>query len=437
MVQDFWILDYPVVPAKKMKIKFIHCADLHLDSPFQGLTTKEPSLAVRFKHATNEAFVKIIDLCLAENIDFLTIGGDTFDGADRSLCAQILLRDQFDRLHKAKIPVILVAGNHDPLSDWLTEIRFPKNVHLLAGDEVETVPIEKDGSVVCTIYGISYKVRDVKGNLSLKFQAKENDVFSIGLLHANVGARKEHAPYSPCTINDLRAGNMDMWLLGHIHTPEVISETQFILYPGNIKGRHINEDGPRGCYLIRVDSDYKISHEFKPVQNILWKQEDINIKEITTSLELVDLLSDKCEKELSSLTKEEKGIVIRWKLTGPSLLYHELTMTDKIEEIKEILIERFFHQAPFIFPESIRLLIKPDKKTEDFVNQENFIGDFLRLAEQVKNDEQMKNELLEMLNQPLSNRTIKKYLDEKSEKDLLTILESSVDLGMDLLSGNK
>ena len=300
MVQDFWILDYPVVPAKKMKIKFIHCADLHLDSPFQGLTTKDPSLAVRFKHATNEAFVKIIDLCLAENIDFLTIGGDTFDGADRSLCAQILLRDQFDRLHKAKIPVILVAGNHDPLSDWLTEIRFPKNVHLLAGDEVETVPIEKDGSVVCTIYGISYKVRDVKGNLSLKFQAKENDVFSIGLLHANVGARKEHAPYSPCTINDLRAGNMDMWLLGHIHTPEVISETPFILYPGNIQGRHINEDGPRGCYLIRVDSDYKISHEFKPVQNILWKQEDINIKEKLTiegsRFEVVGIVANQGER---------------------------------------------------------------------------------------------------------------------------------------------
>ncbi|MGR3301003.1 MAG: metallophosphoesterase family protein [Candidatus Scalindua sp.] len=420
-----------------MKIKFIHCADLHLDSPFQGLTTKEPSLADRFKHATNEAFVKIIDLCLAEKVDFLTIGGDTFDGADRSLCAQILLRDQFERLHKANIPVIIVTGNHDPLSDWLTEIRFPKNVHLLAGDKVEKVPIKKDGNVITTIHGISYKVRDVKENLSLEFQAKEKDVFSIGLLHANVGARKEHAPYSPCTINDLRAGNMDLWLLGHIHTPEVICKDPFILYPGNIQGRHINEDGPRGCYLIKVDSNYKISYEFKPVQNILWEQEEINIKEITTSLELVDLLSDKCEEELSNLTKDEKGIVIRWKLTGSSSLYHELTMTDKIEETKEILIERFFNQAPFIFPESIRLLIKPDKKTEDFVNQENFIGDFLRLAGQVKNDEQMKNELLEMLNQPLSNRAIKKYLDEINEKELLTILEGSVDLGMDLLSGNK
>ena len=67
---------------------------------------------------------------------------------------------------------------------------------------------------------------------------------------------------------------MDLWLLGHIHTPEVISETPFILYPGypgNIQGRHINEDGPRGYYLIKVDSDYKISHELRQVQNILWK----------------------------------------------------------------------------------------------------------------------------------------------------------------------
>ena len=418
------------------RIKFIHCADLHLDSPFQGLTTKEPSLADRFKHATNEAFIKIIDLCLEEKVDFLTIGGDTFDGADRSLCVQILLRDQFERLHKANIPVIIVAGNHDPLSDWLTEIKFSKNVHLLAGDKVEMVPIKKDGNVITTIYGISYKVSDVKENLSLRFQAKEKNGFSIGMLHANVGSRKEHASYSPCTINDLRTGNMDIWLLGHIHTPEVISENPFILYPGNIQGRHINEDGPRGCYLIKVDSNYKISYAFRPVQNILWKQDVINVKNIMTSLELADLLSDKCEEELSNLTNDEKGIVIRWKLTGSSPLYHELTTTDKIEEAKEMLVERFFNQAPFIFPESIRLSIKPDKKVEDYVNQENFIGDFLNLAGKVKNDNQMKDELLEMLNQPLSNRTLRKYLEKINEKELLTILESSVDLGMDLLSGD-
>jgi DNA repair exonuclease SbcCD nuclease subunit len=410
---------------------------LHLDSPFQGLTTKEPSLADRFKHSTNEAFVKIIDLCLAEKVDFLTIGGDTFDGADRSLCAQILLRDQFERLHKATIPVIIVAGNHDPLSDWLTEIKYPDNVHLLGSDKVDKVPIKKNGKVTTTIFGISYNTREVTENLSLKFQAKEENSVSIGLLHANVGSRKDHAPYAPCTINDLKAANMDIWLLGHIHTPVVLCNDPLILYPGNIQGRHINEDGPRGCYIIKIDTSRKISYEFKPVQNILWKQEEINIKNITTAIELADLLSDKCEEELSKLTNDEKGIVIRWKLTGSSPLYHELTMTNKIEETKEILVERFFNQTPFIFPESIRLSIRPERKKEDYINQENFIGDFLKLAGKVENNDQMKTELLEMLNQPLSNRTIRKYLEEVNEKELLTILDDSVNLGMDLLSGDK
>ncbi len=419
------------------KIKFVHCADLHLDSPFQGLTTKEPSLAGRFKHATNDSFVKIIELCLSEKVDFLTIGGDTFDGVDRSLCAQILLRDQFERLCKANIAVVIVAGNHDPLSDWLTEIQFPDNVHLLEGDKVEKFPIEKDGKVVAFIYGISYKVSNVTENLSLKFQSDEKDTFSIGMLHANVGSRKEHAVYAPCTINDLKAGNMDIWLLGHIHIPDVICKKPLMLYPGNIQGRHINEDGPRGCYLVKVDSNHKISHEFKPVHNILWKQEEINIKNIMTSIELTDLLSDKCEDELSNLIEDEKGIVIRWKLTGPSPLYHELTMTDMIKETKEILVDRFFSQTPFAFPESIRLSIKPEKKREDYVNQENFIGDFLKLAGKTKNNNQMKNELLEMLNQPLSNRTIRKYLEEVDEKELLAILDESINLGMDLLSGEK
>ena len=172
--------------------------------------------------------------------------------------AQILLRDQFEELHKGKkIPVIVVAGNHDPLSDWLIEIRFPKNVHTcLQAIRWKKIPIEEYDSVICTIHGISYKVSDVKENLSLKFQAKKKKAFSLSACSMQaMGSRKEHASYSPCTINDLRAGNMDIWLLGHIHTPEVISENPFILYPGNIQGRHINEDGPRGCYLIKVDSD--------------------------------------------------------------------------------------------------------------------------------------------------------------------------------------
>ncbi|MDR4503935.1 MAG: DNA repair exonuclease [Candidatus Scalindua sp.] len=420
---------------------FIHCADLHLDSPFQGLAIKEPALAERFKDSTNEAFVQIIDLCLGESVDFLTIGGDTFDGADRSLRAQILLRDQFERLHKAGIPVFIVAGNHDPLSEWVMEIGFPRNVHLFSGDHVEAVPVEKSGSVIATVYGISYKVRDTRENLSLKFQGEAGGGLSsdrgvsIAMLHANVGSRAGHEPYAPCTINDLRSTGVDMWLLGHIHTPEVICRDPFMLYPGNIQGRHINEDGPRGCYLISVEVNRKISHEFRPVQNIVWGHEELNLEKTSTLLELVDLLSDRSEEQLSNLSNGERGMVSRWTLTGASPLYHELTISDKVEEVKEILVERFFHHSPFLFPESIRLSVKPVVERADFMNQESFISDFIRLAERGSDDAQMRTELLEILNQPLSNRVIRKYLTEKNESELLHILDAAVDLGIDLLSG--
>ncbi len=414
---------------------FIHCADLHLDSPFQGLSIKEAALAERFKDSTNEAFVQIIELCLAESVDFLTIGGDTFDGVDRSLRAQILLREQFGRLQKVGIPVIIVAGNHDPLSEWVMEIGFPPNVHLLSGDRVEAVPVEKSGNIIATIYGISYQVRDTRENLSLQFQGEGSDCLSIGMLHANVGARAAHEPYAPCTINDLRSTDMDMWLLGHIHTPEVICRDPFMLYPGNIQGRHINEEGPRGCYLISVDVNRKVSYEFRPVQNILWRHEAVNVENTSTLLELVDLQSDRSEEQLSNLTNGERGIVTRWTLTGASPLYHELTIPDKVDEVKEILVERFFHHSPFLFPESIRLSVKPVIERTDFMNQESFISDFLRLAERGSDDAQMKAELLELLNQPLSNRTIRKYLTEKGESELLKTLDEAVDQGLDLLSG--
>ncbi|MCP5007624.1 MAG: DNA repair exonuclease [Planctomycetes bacterium] len=424
------------------KIKFIHCADLHLDSPFQGLMIKEPALAERFKASTNEAFVKIIDLCLEESVDFLTIGGDTFDGVDRSLRAQILLRDQFERLQKAGITVIIVAGNHDPLSEWVMEIGFSPNVHLLSGDKVDVVPIEKSGNIIAKICGISYKVRETRENLSLKFLGGactrlSEEAVSIGLIHANVGARPGHEPYAPCTINHLRAVGMDMWLLGHIHTPDVICNDPFMLFPGNIQGRHINEDGPRGCYLIKVDANKRILHEFRPMQNIVWGNEEVNLEDTSTLLELVELLSERSERQLSNLANNERGIVTRWTLTGASPLYHELTMPDKIDEVKEILVESFFNHSPFLFPESIRLSVRPVVERADFMDQESFISDFLRLAEKVEDDAQMKSELLEILNQPLSNRVIRKYLTEKKEAELLNILDASVDLGMDLLSGQK
>ncbi|MDR4498094.1 MAG: hypothetical protein MRK02_09280 [Candidatus Scalindua sp.] len=74
------------------------------------------------------------------------------------------MRDQFERLQKAGIPVIVVAGNHDPLSEWVTEIRFPPNVASAFRRSGGSGTGCKRRKGDFTIYGISYQVRDTREN---------------------------------------------------------------------------------------------------------------------------------------------------------------------------------------------------------------------------------------------------------------------------------
>ena len=95
-------------------IRFVHAADLHLDSPFKGLSDVQPEIAARLKNATFDAYQNIIDLCISERVDALLVAGDVFDGADRSLRAQLRFMDGLRRLHEAGIRAFICHGNHDP-----------------------------------------------------------------------------------------------------------------------------------------------------------------------------------------------------------------------------------------------------------------------------------------------------------------------------------
>jgi len=79
------------------KFSFIHCADLHLDSPFEGLQQVAPALARLLRDPTFQAFDQVINLALEHRVDFIIVAGDVYDGADRSLRAQLRFRDALAR----------------------------------------------------------------------------------------------------------------------------------------------------------------------------------------------------------------------------------------------------------------------------------------------------------------------------------------------------
>src|SRR6185295_19947190 len=107
--------------------RFVHCADLHLDSPFRGLGEVSPALQSVLCEATFQAFERIVDLTIKREADCLLIAGDVYDAADRSLRALTRLRHQFERLAERGISVYVCHGNHDPLSGWGARFNFPEN----------------------------------------------------------------------------------------------------------------------------------------------------------------------------------------------------------------------------------------------------------------------------------------------------------------------
>src|SRR3989304_885803 len=104
---------------------FVHAADLHLDSPFKGMTADNPAIAHSVSSATFDTFDSLIDLCIQKQVEFLLIAGDVYDGADRSLRAQLRFRDGLARLAKNEIDSFVVHGNNDPFDSRSSAIEWP------------------------------------------------------------------------------------------------------------------------------------------------------------------------------------------------------------------------------------------------------------------------------------------------------------------------
>ena len=95
-------------------VKFVHCADLHLDTPFRGLSDVAPDVGRALNEATFQSWTNIVDLAIREGVDFVVIAGDVYDSSDRSLRAQFRFRDGLKRLSDHGIPSFVAFGNHDP-----------------------------------------------------------------------------------------------------------------------------------------------------------------------------------------------------------------------------------------------------------------------------------------------------------------------------------
>ena len=298
------------------RLRFVHAADLHLDSPFQGIRSEAPGYVAETLHrATFDAYENIIGLCLDERVDALLVAGDVYDGADRSLRAQLKFVDGLARLDKAGIRSFVCHGNHDPLDGWEARLDLPGGC-VRFGAEVESAqvfPAEPEGAAV---FGISYPHREVGENLSLRFRGIASaGAFNIGLLHANVGGNPNHGSYAPCTVADLEDAGMDYWALGHVHTRQTLREQgPTIVYSGNPQGRHPNETGARGVYLVEVDDYGPVRLDFRAVDVVRWASLSLDISGLVGEQELVNDINSLADSVLEAAGG--RPVMARLALTG-------------------------------------------------------------------------------------------------------------------------
>jgi DNA repair exonuclease SbcCD nuclease subunit len=405
--------------------KFIHCSDLHIDSPFKGVSNVNPDLADRLRESTLKSFHNIVDLAIQEKVDALIIAGDVFDGADKSLKAQFKFCSELSRLSEKEIPAFIAHGNHDSFDTWVTSLKWPKNVTVFSGEEVESFGVEKNGKEIARIYGISFPHRDVFENLALKFPNNDLDSFSIAVLHANVGGNKDHGKYAPCSVEDLNLQGMDYWALGHVHTRQILQQSNpTIIYPGNSQARNINETGAKGCCLITLHPTSPPTIKFIATDVIRYFTEKLDLSNCSTLNEAVKLISSFCE-DLSGQA-EGRDIIVRLTLVGCTSIHSELLASKNFEDFQEEIRGLLKNRNTLIGVELI-LNTKEIIDVDALRQGQGFVSDIINIFDQTENTESLLQDLRKDLAPLFENWGGHKELTEISDAELKELLQKAQD----------
>lgn len=294
-------------------MKLVHAADIHLDSPMHGLAAYDGAPVEELRLAARRAFAGLVDLCLAERADALTIGGDLYDGDWHDYATGAFFAREAARLAEAGIPVVIVTGNHDAASRITRSLRLPESVHVLPVDAPGSVVLESLGLAV---HGQGYATPVVSNDLSAEYPAPVSGLVNVGLLHTSADGKFDHAPYAPCRVERLADRGYDFWGLGHVHERALLWADPPVLFPGCLQGRSVRETGPKGATIVTFGTDGRPVLEERVLDVVRWAVVDVD----ASALVDVDEVATAAASALAGAVEEAEGrlLAARVRVVGAS-----------------------------------------------------------------------------------------------------------------------
>jgi len=361
-------------------MRFVHAADMHLDSPLIGLQQYEGAPAKEIRGATRQALCGLVKLALDEQVDFVLIAGDLYDGDWRDYNTGLFFVSQMSRLCEAGIRVFLVTGNHDAANQITKALSLPENVTMFKHRRPETVTLDDLG---VAIHGQSFGARAVTDDLSAAYSDPHPGVFNIGLLHTNVDGRKGHDNYAPSSLDGLRSKGYNYWALGHIHTSEVLSKEPWIVYPGNIQGRYVRETGVKGCILVEVEDGEVTSCEHHALDVVRWAICRVDAGDSADANDVMDLVNDALADEMNRAG--DRLLAVRVEVEGVCRAHEELSRNP--EQWTNEVRARALDMSDRIWIEQVRFITRAELDLGELAERDDALGWLLRGMRDLDADE--------------------------------------------------
>lgn len=368
-------------------MKFIHAADIHLDSALHGLERYEGAPVEEIRSATRRAFDNLIELAIDEQVAFVLLVGDLYDGDWKDYNTGLYFVERMGRLRDASIRVFIVAGNHDAASQITKHLRLPDNVTLFSTKKPERVVLDDLGVSIC---GQGFATRAVTDDISQGYPQGDPQLLNIGLLHTCLDGKPGHEPYAPCTVDGLRSKGYQYWALGHVHKREEVNQDPWIVFPGNIQGRHIREIGPKGCTLVTVEGGEIVEVAHRDLDVMRWSICELDV----SATETVDDIYEQVREGLQSALDAAEGRPVAVRL----VLYGACSAHLKLHADRERWIQEYRALATGlggvgIWLEKISIKTRPAISTDEGLERDDALSGLLRAIHDMELDSSVLDEL--------------------------------------------